>query len=89
MNKTLIFLLSLLLFASEISAQFQFAGKVTNLKKFDNRIELTLDNARVNIYVYDSNVIRFRYTNKKRIQPGSFIWGSISIASKNKFQFYR
>lgn len=86
MKKTLI-ILFLLLQASLVSAQFQFAGNVTNHKKYDNRVELTLDNARVNIYVYDNNVIRFRYTNKKEFSAAPSYSVIYDLPKKTNFNF--
>ena len=41
---------------------FQFAGNIVSFKKFNDRIEFKLDNALLNIYVIDNDIIRFRFT---------------------------
>lgn len=46
-------------------AQFKFVGNIIAHKEFPNRVEFVLDNAKLNVYIYDDNVIRFRYTNKE------------------------
>jgi alpha-glucosidase len=68
-------------------AQFQFAGKLVNYKKFDNRIELKLDNAKVIVYVYDSNMIRFRYTNKNEFSKAPSYAVIYQLPQKTKFDF--
>ncbi len=63
MKKYIIIFLSLLL--TGIShADYKFAGDIVSYKKSGNEIELKLTNAHFNIYVIDSNILRFRYTDK-------------------------
>jgi len=88
MKKTLLLLSVAILFTSTfLFAEFQFAGKVTSAKKYDNHIELSLENAKVNIYVYDGNVIRFRYTNKKEFSPAPSYSVIYDLPQKTKFDF--
>lgn len=88
MKTKIAFVLTFILFFTAISfAQFQFAGKINNFKKYDNRIELILDNARVNIYVYDDNLIRFRYTNKNEFSKAPSYAVIYELPAKTKFDF--
>ncbi len=43
---------------------FIFTGNVESLKKYDDHLEFRLENALLNLYVIDRNIIRFRYTNQ-------------------------
>ncbi len=87
MKKTLTIITFVLLSASGLIAQFQFAGNVTGYKKYDNRVELTLDNSKVNIYVYDDNVIRFRYANRKEFSNAPSYAVIYQLPAKTKFNF--
>jgi alpha-glucosidase len=87
MKKTLLILFIIFSSFSLLPAQFQFAGKVTDLRKYDNRVELTLENAKVNIYVYDNNVIRFRYTNKKEFSRAPSYAVIYGLPHKTNFGF--
>ena len=70
-----------------ISAQYNFAGKIRDYKKYDNRVELILDNARVNVYVYGNNIIRFRYTDKKDFSKAPSYAVTYELPAKTEFTF--
>lgn len=82
-----LFLVLMLLSAVTLTAQFKFAGNVTDYKKFDNRIELTLDNAKAGIYVYGNNIIRFRFTNKKEFSKAPSYAVIYELPQKAEFAF--
>ncbi|MFH1194948.1 MAG: glycoside hydrolase family 31 protein [bacterium] len=58
-------LLLLFILNNFLFAQYSFVGEVKSFQKFDNRVEFELTNAKFNLYIYSSDVIRFRYTNQK------------------------
>lgn len=64
MTKAVI-LFSMFLSFSALYAGFNFVGKVKNFKAGSNKIEFTLSNANLIVYIVDQNIIRFRYTNQK------------------------
>lgn len=64
MKHLLSFIAAVLLFTNLISAQFEFTGAVESYTEHPNRIEFDLTNAKFNLYVYESGIIRFRYTNR-------------------------
>ncbi|MFA3782358.1 glycoside hydrolase family 31 protein [Melioribacteraceae bacterium 4301-Me] len=49
---------------STLYAGFTFVGKIKNYNVFPNKVEFTLTNANLIIYVVDQNILRFRYTNQ-------------------------
>ncbi|AFN74005.1 Alpha-glucosidase [Melioribacter roseus P3M-2] len=81
-------ILLLFLVTVEITAEFKFAGKITNYKKFDNRIEFTLENAKFNLYVLDRNIIRFRYTQKNDFDPAPSYAVIYEMPEKSDFSFH-
>ena len=50
---------------ARLQAGFEFLGNINSHTVFPNRVEFIAENALFNIYIYDDNVIRFRYTNQK------------------------
>ena len=75
--------LILLIFLStmiQVKANFIYAGDIESYKKFDDRVEFHLTNAKFNLYVIDNNIIRFRYTNKKEFSPAP----SYAVVYENK-----
>ncbi len=85
--KKFVIVLLLFLCVAEITAEFKFTGKVTNYKKFDNRIEFTLENAKFNLYVLDGNIIRFRYTQKNDFDPAPSYAVIYEMPGKSNFNF--
>jgi alpha-glucosidase len=65
MNRTIRLLALFFLFASLLHAEFKFIGDVKSFQKHQNQVEFTLNNAKLNVYVVDENIIRFRYTQKE------------------------
>mgnify|MGYP000206359244 CR=1 FL=1 len=53
-----------LIFTSVIFGKFEFVGKIKSFSVEKNRVEFILSNAKFNIYVLESNIIRFRFTNQ-------------------------
>ena len=59
------FILLILLSMTKISqAEFKYVGDIISSKKYNDRMEFILSNAKLNLYVVADNIIRFRYTNK-------------------------
>ena len=58
-------LMTLFIAYAPLFAGFEFLGNIKSQAVHLNRVEFKTDNALFNIYVYDDNVIRFRYTNQK------------------------
>ena len=50
--------------STRIRAGFIYAGDVVNCNKYDDRIEFQLTNCKLNVYIIDENIIRFRFTNR-------------------------
>ena len=72
---------------TSVYAQFQFAGKINSYKKYDNRIELKLDNAKGAVYIYDRNLIRFRFTNKEEFSKAPSYAVIYQLPEKTNFAF--
>jgi len=66
MSLIIFLLFSLVILFSPLHAEFEFLGNIKSQSVFPNRVEFKADDALFNIYVYDDNVIRFRYTNQKQ-----------------------
>ena len=71
-----------LLLVSVINAGFKFAGNVKNFKVENDRVEFVLDNAMLNIYVVENNIIRIRYTDKNKFDEAP----SYAVIYKNNEQ---
>jgi alpha-glucosidase len=66
MKKIISILFLSFLFLSKSFGEFVFIGDIKSFKQFDDRIEFKLENSIFNIYIYDNNIIRLRYTNKEK-----------------------
>ena len=49
---------------AKADAEFVYAGNIIKYQKYNNRIEFQLTNCKLNLYVVDNNIIRFRFTNQ-------------------------
>ncbi len=78
---------SLMLLCPSLFAGFEFIGNVKSQKVFPNRVEFKADNARFNIYVYDDNVIRFRYTNQKEFSSAPSYAVIAALPAQSAFTF--
>jgi len=58
-------LLSLCIICAPLFAGFKFLGNIKSQTVFPNRVEFKAENALFNIYIYEDNIIRFRYTSQK------------------------
>ncbi|MCK9560882.1 MAG: DUF4968 domain-containing protein, partial [Candidatus Marinimicrobia bacterium] len=65
MLRKLPILMVLCMACARLQAGFEFLGNINSHTVFPNRVEFIAENALFNIYIYDDNVIRFRYTNQK------------------------
>ncbi len=63
MRKASILFLIIILIVTELQAEFKYAGEIRSFKPYMDHIEFILSNAKLNIYVVNSNIIRFRYTS--------------------------
>jgi alpha-glucosidase len=63
-----------------------FIGDIKSFKQFDNRIEFKLENSIFNIYIYDDNIIRLRYTNKDSFSEAPS-YAVITKPSNSSFNF--
>ena len=54
----------LLIMYAKADAEFVYAGNIIKYQKYNNRIEFQLTNCKLNLYVVDNNIIRFRFTNQ-------------------------
>lgn len=50
--------------STRIRAEFIYAGDIVKYNKFNDRIEFQLTNFKLNVYIIDENIIRFRFTNR-------------------------
>ncbi len=96
MKSNLLFvIISFLFFMNRAEANFIYVGDIESYKKFDNRIEFQLTNAKFNLYVIDDNIIRFRYTDKEEFSPApsyAVVYESkknIPFSFEDKGKFYR
>ncbi|MBU2492104.1 MAG: glycoside hydrolase family 31 protein [Bacteroidetes bacterium] len=80
-------LLLLIFVMTNMNAQFEFAGDVKNYKQFENRIEFDLSNSKFNLYVYQYNIIRFRFTNKNEFDPAPSYAVIYELPGKTNFSF--
>ncbi len=64
---------------------FEFVGQVLNHKATDNLVEISLTNAKLNVYLVDKNVIRFRFTNQKSFSMAPSY--SVIFNQKEKVKF--
>jgi len=87
MEKVIFTSIAFLFFVSLVYAGFEFIGAVKNFKVESNRVEFTLSNAKLNIYVVDQNTIRFRYTNKDDFSPALSYAVIFQQPEKIKFNF--
>ena len=62
-------ILTLIVMTRPAHASSKFAGEVKEAAVKENIIECKLSNCLLNIYVLESNIIRFRYTNKNSFSP--------------------
>ena len=63
--KNYLFIIILILIMTKISsAEFKYLGDIVSHKLFDDRIEFTLSDSKLNLYFVADNIVRFRYTNK-------------------------
>ena len=69
MGKSLLTALMLIICAAALQAKFEFAGEIKSFKAEEGRVEFVLSNALLNVYIIDSNIVRFRYTNRDRFSP--------------------
>jgi len=65
---------------------FIFAGDVKSFSKFDDHLELKLDNALCNVYIAAPNIIRFRYTNQDEFSKAPS-YSVLEQSLKTQFQF--
>ncbi len=83
MKRIFISILILIIYsASMAQTKIQFAGDVKSFKVLDDRVEFILSNALFNVYVVDSNVIRFRYTDETKFSKAPS-YAVIENAKKN------
>jgi alpha-glucosidase len=68
-------------------SQFQFVGNIKSHRLESNRIEFSLNNSLLNIYVVDQNIIRFRYTNQKEFSKAPSYTVIYQQPEKIKFDF--
>lgn len=87
MKKIITFLFLSTIMITKMNAQFEFAGDVKNYKQFDNRIEFDLSNSKFNLYVYQNNIIRFRFTNKNEFDPAPSYAVIYELPEKTNFSF--
>lgn len=87
MKKVLFLTLLFIAAGNLIYGQFQFAGRINSHRKFDNRIELKLENGRGIVYIYDRNLIRFRFTNKEEFSKAPSYAVIYELPEKTKFTF--
>ncbi len=63
MKKLLLFFL--IIYSSVMANQnLKFVGNIKSHKVFSDHVEFVLDNALLNVYAVDENIIRFRYTDQ-------------------------
>ncbi|TSA25430.1 MAG: glycoside hydrolase family 31 protein, partial [Ignavibacteriales bacterium] len=74
-------------FISVVYAGFDFVGGINNFKLESNRVEFTLSNAKLNIYIVEQNLIRFRYTNQKKFSQAPSYAVVYQQSEKTKFEF--
>jgi len=72
---------------TNMNAQFQFAGDVKNHRQFENRIEFDLSNSKFSLYVYQSNIVRFRFTNKNEFDASPSYAVIYELPQKTNFTF--
>jgi len=80
-------LMTLCLVCAPLFAGFKFLGNVKSQTVFPNRVEFKADNALFSIYVYDDNVIRFRYTNQKEFSAAPSYAVIAGLPAKTAFTF--
>ena len=69
MKKIISLLIFYFLFVSYAHAGFDFVGTIKSFNLELNHVEFILSNAKLNVYVIDQNIIRFRYTNQNDFSP--------------------
>ncbi len=65
----------------------EFVGNIKSYKVNSNQIEFKLENALLNIYVVDDNIIRFRYTDNKEFSKAPSYAVISDVNKKTKFNF--
>jgi alpha-glucosidase len=80
-----ILFLSILFFMNQTEAKFIYLGDVVSYKKYNDRVEFQLTNAKFNLYVIDNNVVRFRYNNRDEFSPAPSY--SVIYESKKNIPF--
>ncbi len=87
MEKAIFTSLAFFFFISVVYAGFDFVGGVKNFKLESNRVEFTLSNAKLNIYIVNQNLIRFRYTNQNDFSTAASYAVIYQQPEKIKFDF--
>ncbi len=87
MEKLIFTSITILLFVSIVHAEFQFVEGVKSFKVESNLVEFTLRDAKLNIYLVDQNIIRFRYTNQNDFSKAPSYAVIYQQPEKMKFDF--
>ncbi len=86
MKNILVIITLLFIMYSKANAEFIYAGNITKYQKYNARIEFELTNCKLNLYVIDENIIRFRYTNKDEFSKAPS-YAVIYDKENDKFSF--
>jgi len=82
----LVFLLKIILVVN-IMANFSFIGDIVKHVKFSDHVQFQCSNALFNLYVVDSDIIRFRFTNRDEFSKApSYAVINNNFNSKYEFQ---
>lgn len=89
----LIFNTALLAFFTDNGTDFISAGDIKSLKTHEDHLEFRLENALLNIYIIDQNIIRFRYTNQDEFSKtpsysAIYQLGETEFETQEKENFY-